>query len=341
MLEFPPDFFEEEERCGFVVSSMMKKAWAAQMEVMQIVADICKKYGLQYFASGGTLIGAVRHRGFIPWDDDIDIGLKREEYNRLIQILPGELPHGVVLGGMFEEPSNPNEIFPSSCVRVRTDPSGWDLKSHMERFHGFPYIGVGVDIFPYDYIPRDEEEAELQNIIIEYGRAILSGWDALVDQGELMERIHKMEELCGTSISKERNLKWALQKLLDSVAALYGEEEADEMTVFLGISRARLGTAFHVRKECFDTFVNLPFEQIEISVPCGYHEALVGEYGDYMTYERGTQSHDYPCFRKEEEQLIRSLEEIGFNGTVEEFCQRVLAGEFHVQTVWGVKRGLD
>lgn len=327
MLEFSPDFFNEEERCGFVVSSMMKRAWAAQMEVLQIVADICKKYDLQYFAVGGTLIGAVRHRGFIPWDDDIDIGLKREEYNKLIQVLPNELPFGFVLGGMFVEPGNPNEIFPANCVRVRTDASGWDLKGHLERFHGFPYIGVGVDIFPYDYIPRDKEEAELQNIILKYGQALLSGWDTILDQGELGKRISKIEELSGIIISNEKNVKWALQKLLDSVAALYGEEEADEMTVFLGMSRARIGRAFHVRKECFDAFVDIPFEQIEIPVPCGYHEALTVEYGDYMTYERGAQGHGYPYYRGAEEQLKRSLEISGFDGTVEDFCKRVLEGE--------------
>lgn len=336
MLEFPPDFFEEEERCGFVVSSMMKKAWAAQMEVLQIVADICKKYGLQYFAAGGTLIGAVRHQGFIPWDDDIDIGLKREDYNKLIEVLPRELPRGIVLGGMFVEPEKPDKIFPTNCVRVRTDPSGWDLKGHMERFHGFPYIGVGVDIFPYDYIPRDKEEAELQNTILEYGRVLLAGWGTFTERGELEERIKKMEELCGVTISNEGNRRWALQKLLDSVAALYREDESDEMTVFLGISRGRMGTAFHVDKECFASFLDVPFEQMRIPVPCGYHEALQVEYGDYMTYVKGTQGHDYPCYREQEEQLKKCLKELGFDGTIEDLCQRVLAGEIHVQTVWSV-----
>lgn len=95
-----------------------------------------------------------------------------------------------------------------------------------------------------------------------------------------------------------------------------------------------MGTAFHVRKECFDTFVNVPFEQIEIPVPRGYHEALQVEYGDYMTYVKGTQGHGYPCYREEEEQMKRSIEELGFDGTIEDLCQRVLAGEIHVQMVW-------
>ena len=93
---FTHDFFNPEIREGFEISAMMKRAWAAQMEVLQVVADICARNGLQYFADWGTLLGAVRHQGFIPWDDDIDICLKREDYNRLISILPKQLPHGFV-----------------------------------------------------------------------------------------------------------------------------------------------------------------------------------------------------------------------------------------------------
>ena len=86
-MQFTQDFFKPEIREEFEIQAMMKRAWAAQMEVLQVVADICEENGLQYFADGGTLLGAVRHQGFIPWDDDIDICLKREDYNRLISIL--------------------------------------------------------------------------------------------------------------------------------------------------------------------------------------------------------------------------------------------------------------
>lgn len=81
-MEFASNFFEKEVREGFEVPEMMKRAWAAQMEVLQVVADVCDKNGIQYFADWGTLLGAVRHKGFIPWGDDIDICLRREEYNK-------------------------------------------------------------------------------------------------------------------------------------------------------------------------------------------------------------------------------------------------------------------
>ena len=80
-MQFTQDFFKPEIREEFEIPAMMKRAWAAQMEVLQVVADICEENGLQYFADGGTLLGAVRHQGFIPWDDDIDICLKRVYQN--------------------------------------------------------------------------------------------------------------------------------------------------------------------------------------------------------------------------------------------------------------------
>ena len=93
MIQFDEHFFEEEEREGFVVSSMMKKAWAAQLEVLAEVDKICRKYDIQYFADWGTLIGAIRHKGFIPWDDDMDIAMKREGYLKFLKHTD-ELPKG-------------------------------------------------------------------------------------------------------------------------------------------------------------------------------------------------------------------------------------------------------
>ena len=86
MLQFPENYFQKEIRCGFTVSETMKRYWAAQMEVLQEVVGICGRHHLTYYAFWGTLIGMVRHKGFIPWDDDIDIAMKREDYQKFLQI---------------------------------------------------------------------------------------------------------------------------------------------------------------------------------------------------------------------------------------------------------------
>ena len=91
-MEFPQNYFCAEVRDDFEIPAMMKRAWAAELEVLSVIADVCGRHHLQYFADYGTLLGAVRHKGFIPWDDDIDICMLREDYMELIRVLPDELP---------------------------------------------------------------------------------------------------------------------------------------------------------------------------------------------------------------------------------------------------------
>ena len=72
-MEFAKDYFEDEVRNGFYIPGIMKRCWAASIEVMGEIDRICKKYNISYFLDSGTLLGAKRHGGFIPWDDDLDI----------------------------------------------------------------------------------------------------------------------------------------------------------------------------------------------------------------------------------------------------------------------------
>ena len=91
-MKFLDSYFEDEVREGFFVPSLMKRAWAAQMEVLSIVQKICDKHGIPLFAEWGTLLGAVRHKGRIPWDDDIDVCMLRADYDRFCQVVDEELP---------------------------------------------------------------------------------------------------------------------------------------------------------------------------------------------------------------------------------------------------------
>ena len=83
---FDDKYFKTEEIDGFVVDSMMKRALAAEMEIMQEIDRICKENDLQYYAAWGTLLGTIRHKGFIPWDDDMDIGMTWNNYQRFLKL---------------------------------------------------------------------------------------------------------------------------------------------------------------------------------------------------------------------------------------------------------------
>ena len=96
-MQFPDSFFEDEVRDGFYVPALIKRSWAAQLELLGEIAAVCRRHHIRWFAMWGTLLGAVRHGGFIPWDDDLDIGMLRDDYNRFMSVAKQELPEGYYL----------------------------------------------------------------------------------------------------------------------------------------------------------------------------------------------------------------------------------------------------
>lgn len=82
----PEDYFKEEIRNDFLVTTERKKLFAVLLDILLKIDSVCKKHGIQYFIYGGTLMGAVRHKGMIPWDDDVDVAMTRENYNKLLTV---------------------------------------------------------------------------------------------------------------------------------------------------------------------------------------------------------------------------------------------------------------
>ena len=91
------DFFRDEVRNGFYIPTTIKQSWACSLDVLAEIDKICVKHDIQYFADWGTLLGAVRHGGFVPWDDDIDICMKRDDYIKFRAIADNELPSEYVI----------------------------------------------------------------------------------------------------------------------------------------------------------------------------------------------------------------------------------------------------
>ncbi len=124
-----------------------------QKEIFDIfleVKRVCEELGIQYFIMGGTALGAVRHGGFIPWDDDFDIGMTRENYDKFIRLAQKELK-----AGYFLQTYQTEEHSPFYFAKVRKDNTEF-----IERYCRKLSIhqGIYIDIFPYDAVPDDEKE---------------------------------------------------------------------------------------------------------------------------------------------------------------------------------------
>lgn len=326
-MRFVDGFFLKEIRCGFEVSEMMKRAWAAELEVLEIVVDICKRNRLQYFADWGTLLGAVRHQGFVPWDDDIDICLKREDYNRLIRILPEELPYGMVMTGMYAKSKRLQEVAEVPQLRVMADETIINFSDYMRRFHGFPYQRIGIDIFPLDYIPRDKELEEVQKTMFHQGMELIRNWNGLEQTGYLKEYLKQFGTICNVELLLDENVKNKVWKLTDSLASLCHKDEADYLTNYtFWLNREH----YKMEKKWYDEVIMLPFENTEIAAPAMYHEVLTAQFGDYMVPVQGTADHNYPFYGHREKELERQIRATGFNGSVDEFCRAVSNGDLTI-----------
>lgn len=303
-MEFTDSYFEDEVRDGFYVPSLMKRAWAAQLEVLDGIQKVCRKYNIQYFAEWGTLLGAVRHGGMIPWDDDFDICMKSEDYNRFIAVAD-ELPNG-----SFVTDYRSRETTDNMVARVENSNLVVVSKDTLENYHGFPYI-AGIDIFRLDPLPANrEEEEQFRQLSLGIGGVIGMIDEAedekqALEQDEVKRYIGKIEKICGVTIDKEKPVKTQLYYLLmEFLPSVYAEKETGELTNLPVWSD---DPNYRLPKECFEEGVMLPFENTEIMVPAGYEELLQKKYGiGYMNPVRTWDSHEYPYFKKLEKYLEKN-----------------------------------
>lgn len=331
MRAFSDSFFEPEVREGFYISRMMKRLWAAQLVVLSEIDAVCKKHGLRWYADNGTLLGAVRHRGYIPWDDDLDICMMRADYRKFIEIASGELPTGYGLRNIHNDPECTDlttRVLNSDSIRL----DGEFLTAN----GGFPYV-AGVDIFPLDDLAADEEVEKKRcdriNEIDLLGK-LMKEVPFGPETRKLQEKIETENhiKLGTTGVARQLNM------LLENLYSMYTGADSEYVALMHYFSQDE--NSHKYEKRMFDTTVTLPFEDGVVNAPGMFEEVLGIEYGDFMHVVRKWDMHTYPIYALQEEMLTQAAG--GTNPLKYDFCGAVASTEVMMPVIKdGVISGTD
>ncbi len=250
----------------------LRELQLTELDILKKFARFCDKNDLRYTLLGGTLLGAVRHKGFIPWDDDIDIGMPRPDYRRFLDLVKKEkiAPELSVVSG------DDDEAFSLPFAKVFND-------NIMIMEECIDHQGTGncvwIDIEPYDGLGNDPENAKklfskatrLQKAL---GRASSIPWKRRV--GEY--GISGFLKCLFRSLFRIRGYKYYKRKLIE-LANAYSYESSKYIAVVVS---GYYGEGEILEKDRFEKYTKKIFEEAEYSVMGSWQEYLTGIYGDYM-----------------------------------------------------------
>lgn len=259
----PECFFEEETRSGFLVTKERKKLWAIQLDLLLKFDEVCQKNGFQYQLTGGSLLGAIRHKGFIPWDDDIDVLMPREDYQKLLAIGAGAFAAPYFL----QAPGTDHGYF-YAHTKLRNSRTAEVIRTFQyEKFNQ----GISIDIFPLDHAKKDdlqERYDKIKNLILENStnmrRSNPNPTDADLRRMKMYPYRDPME----------------VWKELDAAARKYEHEDTGYWN--MAVCTIYKADELFFQEEWVNTTIPWEFELFKFPIPKEYDKMLATQYGDYM-----------------------------------------------------------
>lgn len=272
-LKLPNNWLRSEIRGDEFVSSWTKEIWAIELDMLYKFMNICNKHNLKWWVDGGTLLGAVRHKGFIPWDDDIDVFMLREDYDKFIDIAKTE-----ITGNYFLQTDWTDDTWFCHAKMRRTDTTAILDKDLSAKFNFNQ--GIFIDIFPFDNVPDNEIEYnffmnELYLIKTEMLSLRSRWWLYERNNEELYKRCLVLRDEYESKRRKYNNIKC-------SHAANLG------LPSIIPDVRKKISE--------LNAYTYMTFEMLTVPVPAGYDSILKRLYGDYMEPVKGTSNHGIILF---------------------------------------------
>lgn len=254
-----------------------------QFDLLKNLAVFCDSNDIQYYLTYGTLIGAVRHQGFIPWDDDIDIALHRPDYERLLKLYNKEnhdRPYYLV--SPYDDMSCFTYAKLIDCSTIKIEKNSKQVQNN--------YLGVDIDIFPIDRLPKNYNKHlklhRIKKFIYEMDRYCVTDMPIKTCKGKAVVAISK-------AIGHKR---WT--KLAERLTYRYNQK----VTGRSGINTCLYNFEREWHEDSvFQDRCQLKFEGDLFWAPCRYHELLTDIYGDYMKLppeNQRTSTHEYLVYWK-------------------------------------------
>ena len=281
-IKLPEHFLVEEKRSDYLVSKTMKSVWAVQLDMLNEIDKVFAANNIQWWVFGGTLLGAIRHGGYIPWDDDIDIVVPRKDYDKLREIGPISFKRPYFYQDEFSEPG-----IMYGHAKLRNIETTMITEKYLNSENGSCTFcqGIFVDIFPLDNIPDSEQEKvrwidAIKAVAIpawrlrKYSHRHIPKKDTNMDaQLAILEEIKRPNLLF--EMYEEQLGKFAITETKKS--CIYGLWRKDNRWIFDTSS--------------FAETKRVPFEFLTVPVPVDYNAILTQLYGDWRTMRKERSMH--------------------------------------------------
>ena len=253
----------------------MTRVHGANLKILKEIDRICRKYGLHYALDAGTLIGAVRHKGFIPWDDDADIVFHRDQYEAFIKVVEEELPDTMEL--VRPDSFQGGREFSDFTARIiykkcRMHPDGPEMQ-----FYDGKLNHIWVDLFVLDPLPKGKAAIRMTRFLHKAVYGFAMGHRRCLDYSKY-SLVYKIFVAGLATVGKLIPLKQIFR--MQQSLALKDRRSTGELRYYSNYQPDYLYVT--LKKDWCEEVVDTPFEDTCLMIPKGWHEILTEVYGDYM-----------------------------------------------------------
>lgn len=256
----------------------LRKVWRVELDLLKKFDSFCVRHGLKYFADSGTLLGAVRHSGFIPWDDDMDFVMLRKDYDKFIKLAKNEFEHPYFIQTGYSD----SGYFGGLC-HIRNSETTAILKCNWP--HAKYNQGIFIDIFPLDGVIENKMLKKIQDFLKKFLCVVL--WNKYYRKIGKINLLKKMLVFPLTVFPQK--MLFGLYEAVCKVGNIFPHSKVCEISYF--------GTSAERKKCAYEKTIFLKFEDTKVPVPEMFHEILFSMYGsDYMTPKRVPSDHGETFF---------------------------------------------